>query len=311
MKNEDYDLIINFSTQMYLITGTGQTIHNALAMIMDASTDATQKKIVAKIREDLKTMTLSQALSKSGRFDGYYINCIEIGIISGNFSAIFKYLSEYYQTEKANRNLISNTLSYPLAVTAGLVAVLVILATRILPIFNSIYESVGSQLSGIGKLTLEFGYFINDYFIYLLVIVTIIFLIVVLLMKIGKLDFFGPIRSLQKNAQDLYALSNLIQAGIIIDEAVLIAFGTNVPLEEIMAHRLTPLELQLLKVSGTTGNLEEVLDTLYHEYQRKSTQKLNQLVSRFELIFIGGFTMIVAIILLSIILPLFSILINL
>ncbi len=311
MKNQDYDLIISFSKQLYLITSTGEDITGALNILLDSCDDAKMKELISSITGALDSTTLTDALKNTGFFDDHYLSVVDIGLVSGNLDSIFLYLSDYYQNEKDNQNLLFKTLSYPLTVTAVMVGVLVILATRVLPIFNSIYQSIGSELSGIGKYTLYFGYFINDYFIYILAIVAIAFIIILVLMRLGKLDFFKSIRLEQQTANELYALYNLLRAGIILDEAVRLTFGSPVELDQVMAKRLTPLELQLINVASTTGNFDQVLEILHQEYARKTSTKIDNIVTTFEMSFIGGFTVIVAIILLSIILPLFTILINL
>ncbi len=311
MKHPDYDLIISFSQQLYLITATGEDITVALNLLLETCDDQKMKNLIKVITDSMDSTTLTAALEKTGIFDEHYLGVVDVGLVSGRLDSIFLYLSDYYQKEKDNRNLLSKTLSYPLTVTAVMVVVLVILATRALPIFNSIYQSIGSQLSGIGKYSLYFGYFINDYFIYILAIAAIGFILLVIMMRLGKLDFFKSIRLDQQTANDLYALYNLLKAGIILDEAVRLTFGPGVELDQVMANRLTPLELQLINVASNTGNFDQVLEILHKEYDRKTSTKIDRLVTTFEMSFIGGFTVIVAIILLSIILPLFTILINL
>ncbi|MDD3021764.1 MAG: type II secretion system F family protein [Alphaproteobacteria bacterium] len=304
----DYDLIINFSKQMYLISTTGQGYLAGLKMLEQSTKQINMRTLLQRIITQLEQTDIIDALNCSGTFDEFYLNMVKTGLYSGNLDEIFLHLANYYQRLFDNKKKFNRLLNYPFGIITLMMAVLLVMTTRILPVFNDLYTSMGSQLTGMARWGLLMGYFINDYLVYFLIIFLGAILVLLVLIKSNKVRIFAKAASLNRTANDLFAISTLVDAGVSFDQAAgLIDMGDSGILDAF-SSRLEEMELTLLELSINNGTYEKVLKMLFSEYNLKAQDKMDESLEKFELYFGTGFVIIVAIILLSLILPLFAIL---
>lgn len=304
----NYHLIHNLSKQLYLIASTGQSYSAGLLLLESKTTQPEFKKILGQICQDLEHAGLVEALENTAIFDDYYLNTIKSGLYSGNLDQVFLHLATYYQRLEQNNQKLRKMINYPATMSLMMVGVLVVLVTKILPIFDDLYLSIGAKLTGLAQLSLQLGFFINDYFIYVLIALFAIAFAVLLLVRQDKIKIFAPAKELNQTANDLFAFSGLIKSGITFDQAVELTFNQQCGMVEALGSRLEPLELVLLELGLANGTSDKVLAMLVEDYQEKAENKMNEYLEKFELYYSSIFMVVIAVVLLSLILPLFAIL---
>ena len=304
----DNQLIVNLSKQFYLVASTGQSYQVALELVAHSTKDKQLKTLLDQINRQLNQTDLLGALKSTGLFDEYYLQLVKAGLYSGNLDEIFLHLANHYQRQEDNTRKLRQLINYPLTMSLLMAGLLAILTTKIFPVFNDLYASMGANLTGIAHLCLQLGYLINDYFVYLIIFTAFFVVGFLTLVKLNKIKIFKKAASLTKTANDLFAVVNLIKAGISFEQTTELVFFNKTSLVEAFEDKLEPLELALLELGLTNGTYEKVLAMLLEDYQNKADSKINESFEQFEFYFMTGFVVVVAIILLSLILPLFAIL---
>lgn len=91
---------------------------------------------------------LSEALRESGAFPTYVSGLVETGERTGRTEQALGALSRYYEERTRMGRRVRSALLYP-AVLLGLMLVVIgVLLVKVLPIFDEVYASLGSGLSG-------------------------------------------------------------------------------------------------------------------------------------------------------------------
>ena len=109
------------------------------------------KNLSAAVNEIYKLMetgrTFSQAIGAYPRiFGSYAVNMIEIGEASGTLDEILGRLAVYFDKEDNLRRKLKSALSYPLALTVLMAAIIALLIVKILPMFEATLDSMGGEL---------------------------------------------------------------------------------------------------------------------------------------------------------------------
>lgn len=307
MRN-DYDLIINFSKQMYLISTSGQSFLAGLRLLETNTTQMRMKNLLTQVIAQLEQNDIIFALESTGLFDELYLDLIKAGLHSGNLDEVFLHLTNYYkQLDQSNRKL-RRLLNFPIGMSLVMMVIMIILVTRILPVFSDLYAGMGAQLTGVARISLQLGYFINDYLVYFIIIVLSGVLLLLGMIRQDKVEIFKKAKALNRASNELFAVSTLVKAGVSFDQAAGIANMSKSGVIEAFSSRLEPLELSLLEMSIQNGTHEKVIEMLFDEYRQKANTRMDESLAKFELYFGTGFVVIVAIVMLSLILPLFAIL---
>lgn len=91
---------------------------------------------------------LSAALRESGAFPAYVCGLVETGERTGRTEQALAALSRYYEGRMRLGRQLKKAVLYP-AVMLGLMLVVIgVLLVKVLPIFDSVYATLGSRLSG-------------------------------------------------------------------------------------------------------------------------------------------------------------------
>ena len=89
-----------------------------------------------------------KALEATGVFPDYCLHMIALGEESGNLDVCMNSLADYYEKEDAIANSIRDAVTYPFIMIAMMAAVIVVLVSRVMPIFEQVYVELGSEMTG-------------------------------------------------------------------------------------------------------------------------------------------------------------------
>lgn len=333
---KDGDLAV-FCNQLALVLKAGMTLHEGI-MIMtedlkhEGYLETTLKVIQKELNEG---KSLSKALIKEGSFPDYMIDMIEIGTKAGRLEEVMEALGNYYEGEELLKKNIKSAVFYPLLLSFMMVVVILVLCTKVLPIFQEVYRNLGGEMPGIAQGFLQFGLGISRY-IYA-VIASIIALGVgglwMMGTKAGKRTtkrIVGRCRLAEKisTARFAAAMSLMIASGLDTEETLRMASkmvehkrvkikieACKAKLEEgqsfVKAMTETQIFSQLLTkmlVMGMrTGHMDQVMGHIANQYQEEVDEALRKRIAIIEPIAVAGLAIIIGSILLSVMLPLMEI----
>lgn len=166
-----------FCEQSGMILESGLSMLEGIS-IMEGDVDP-QNTQYKKMYEDMRTCleetgVFHEALTKTGLFPAYVIQMTKIGEETGNLDVVMKGLAAYYEREENTMQDIKSAISYPLMILCMLLAIMLVMVVKVMPVFNQVYEQLGSQITGPGAVLLRLGEILKQYWIIPAVIVCLL-----------------------------------------------------------------------------------------------------------------------------------------
>lgn len=102
-------------------------------------------------------MALSEALQNSGAFPVYVCGMVKAGEKTGRTEEALSALARYYEERIRMDRRIRAALTYPAVMLALMLVVIGVLLVKVLPIFDSVYASLGGSMTGLAGGLLALG----------------------------------------------------------------------------------------------------------------------------------------------------------
>ncbi|MBR4068205.1 MAG: type II secretion system F family protein [Clostridia bacterium] len=284
----------------------------------------------------IETGSLATGLKEAGLFPDYLISMTEIGEKTGELDVVMEELSLYYEREAANRRSIKSALFYPLLLIVMMALIISVLVTQVLPIFENVYGSFDSGSSaGWMNIAVTFGKVT-------LIAAGVLLLLVIVLLIVLKLDSsqkvlqwlqnaIKPLRRLEQKlsaARFASTLGMMLRSGFPLEESMELIEGlfTNKRLRQRVSQCrqkmeegtsfpdavgetgiFEPLHCRMISVGFRAGQTDRVMSKLAVLYDEEVNTQIGHLVSIIEPSLVALMSVIIGAILMSVMLPLLSI----
>lgn len=284
--------------------------------------------------------TLSSAMEETGGYPDYAVAMVRIGEETGRLEETLEALGAYYLENTRTARQLKHTLAYPAMILLLMTVVIGVLLTRVLPVFDAVYASLGSRLTGLSGALLQLGDLLRSVLPLLLAV-----LVAMVAMVLG-LCFFAPLREAglrlwQKwfgdrgiarrfnNARFARGLSMGVSGGLPLAEAAILAeqlvcavpgaveraarcrraLEENVPLEEaLQTGDLLPVWACRMVCAGVRGGSgDRVLEEVSRRMMEEARASLEDWAAKVEPAMVLLCSVLVGIVLLSAMLPLMNI----
>jgi type IV pilus assembly protein PilC len=329
-----------YCKQFASILRAGMPLMKCLNMLAEQTENKALKDITKNVCEDVqKGSGLSQSMTQYGKkLPSILINMIAAGEASGTLDKSFEVMAEHFEKEHKTQQAIKSALRYPIIVSVVAIIVLVILLTKVVPVFVNMFKANGSKLPLPTQILVSMSEFMTGYGIYLLLV--LVFMGIIFRMYLSKeagrlafdkFKFRVPMlgKFLKKSIAARFArtMSTLMTAGVPITEALDITGkvlgnayakqGIEEVIEQVKQGRglyypiksleLYPVMLENMimmgEESGTLDNMLLKASEFYEDEVDRATKSLTGLMEPLIIIILGG---MVAFVVLSIVLPMFS-----
>ena len=133
---------------LLLHAGIGEA--NALYLLMEETDDKQMQTLLNTMARQMdEGCFLSEAFRQAGCFPAYITGLLQVGEAAGRTEEALNALYAYYENKEQMERQIISAMTYPAILLVLMLIVIVILLSRVLPVFNDIYASLGGQLSGV------------------------------------------------------------------------------------------------------------------------------------------------------------------
>lgn len=336
-----YDKIF-LTKYLALMLRTGSDLFKAIDILISDFTKQSVRAFLFEVRENLeKGQPFYLAFSRYPRyFSQVFVNLIKAGEVSGNLENTFERLSANLQKEQELRQQIRAALVYPILLIVGATLVIFLIIAFSLPKVAALFSDSGFEPPVFSKIVFAIGAFLNNYFLFILIIVIFtalaFWVLIVHSNKFRKIfqHFLRKLPILGKLLQTISiqrfsaTFASLITSGVPILEALEITAqvmgdenikGAVIRVaREGVAKGLTIGEAfkrepafpntvsNLIAISEKSGNLSDILSTLAEFYESEVKTSIKVLISFLEpaLLFFIGIT--IAIIALAVIIPIYQ-----
>jgi len=330
-------LVLN--QQFNTLIKAGLPILRALDLLATRASAPKLRPILTQIRDRVREgKSLSEAVDEAGVFSKVYSTAILAGEKSGNLSGVLEYYIAYQRVSTGVQKKLVAALVYPTLLIITATAIVTYLVTFVVPKFGALYRDLGVELPTPTKILIAITI---DYRPYILGCVGLLALTGIAIFFWSrseqggvmfdrfkfKVPLLGPTLLKFQVAQFCRTLGTLLTGGTPLVAALATASdsigsrlvrgtvgqATQMVREgeslhgALSANQVMPeMALDMIEVGETSGALAPMLNSVAEFYEEEVSLKLGALVSLIEpvlLIFMG---LLVAGILISLYLPIFS-----
>lgn len=222
--------IADLCLQLALLLRAGVRLSDGLFLLSDAETDSSYRTMLSDMAQQIENgALLSEAFNNSDSFPPHVIGLLEVGERVGRTEETLLALTRYYEDlEKRNRQL-RNALTYPSILLLIMLVVIIVLLTRVLPVFDEVYASLGGSLTGLAGGLLTLGKLLNN----LMPVIGILLALIVA--AVAAFSFFPTLREKLLRLWNLYRGDRGISRKMNdarFAQALALAFSSGLPFEE-------------------------------------------------------------------------------
>ncbi|MEH7112097.1 type II secretion system F family protein [Neobacillus niacini] len=326
--------------QFATLMKAGVTVVEATEILAVQTESKALKKALIAVEQDLREGNpYSDSVAKHKKiFNSMFINMVKAGEVAGNMDETLEKLADDFEKQHDTVSKVKSALTYPAVIGVLAIGAVIFLLVGVVPTFVTMFEDMGAELPGITKFVLSASGFMQKFW-WLVVLIIFAFIFVIIYMKKNKktkyyLDYFllrMPIfgNMLQKAAlaRMMRTLSSLFSSSVPILQAMSIVEkvveneviarviresrgslekGRSMT-EPMMSHwAFPPLVTQMISIGESTGALDSMLSKIAEFYEKEveqGTDRLKSLIEPIMIVFLAG---VVGVIVLSIMMPMFS-----
>ena len=330
-----------FTRQLSTLTDAGIPVVQSLNILERQSHDGSLKRILGAVADEVEGgSSLSEAMSRYPKaFDELYVNMVKAGEAGGVLDIVLQRLAEFREKAQRLKRRILSAMIYPAAVITFAGGILIVIILFVIPRFMDMFEDMDLTLPVPTIIMLAITHFCVNYW-YLLPGIPIA--IVVLYKLIASthsgrrvidwvkfhLPVFGGISNKGAVARFTRTFGTLIASGVPILEALNISRDTagNILMADAIGNVhdsiregepiAAPLSqskvcddmvVSMISVGEETGNLDVMLMKIADDYDEQVDVAVEGLTSALEPVMVVGLGLIIGFVVISLFLPLISI----
>ena len=146
-----------FCEQMNMTIKAGMTPYEGIQIIMQDNEPSLQKSL-KQVEEQLDLgNNLYHSLKESKAFPNYMLDMIQIGEKAGRLEDVFNSLHIHYLQQEQIYQNIKSAFTYPMIMIALMLVIVIVLITKVLPIFALVFNQLGSSFSSFSQMLLNLG----------------------------------------------------------------------------------------------------------------------------------------------------------
>jgi type IV pilus assembly protein PilC len=330
-----------FTRQFSVMIDAGLPLVQCLEILAGQQENKTFQKVLSGVRSSVEGgTTLSSAMKQYDKiFDPLYYNMVDAGETGGILDTILQRLSTYIEKNVKLKRAVKSALIYPVSVITIAGGVITLLLWKVVPIFVTLFAGLGAELPLPTRIVIGLSNFVGSIF-GLLIVVFAVVAGVGLKMWYGtpggrlvidgvllKLPIIGMLLRKIAVARFTRTLGTLISSGVPILEGLDITARTsgNAVVEKaIQATRkaveagrslVDPLKesdvfpgmvTQMIAVGEQTGAMDAMLQKIADFYEEEVDAAVKDLLTLLEPVMIVFLGVVVGGIVISMYLPLFS-----
>lgn len=298
-----------------------------------------------KLLQDMGTQmdggeTLSTAMEKAGAFPGCITGMVSIGEQTGRVEEVLVAMAQFYEQRSRSSRQIKDALAYPTVILMLMLVVVGVLLVKALPVFDDVYASLGSRLTGVAAGLLYLGQLLKK-------VMPVLFgLLIVAVLAVLLYACCEPVRNkvsawwtarfgdrgISKkfnNANFACALAMGLGSALPLEDAVeqagrlladipgaaarcsqcakQLCSGADLSAAMSAADFLPPAESRMLAVGLRQGSSDRVMEDIADRLMEQANEALENTVAKVEPAMVLTASLLVGAILLSVMLPMMNI----
>ncbi|MCX8008330.1 MAG: type II secretion system F family protein [Patescibacteria group bacterium] len=331
----------NFTRQFSTLISSGLSIPEALSIIRSQTENSRMINLLLDIENTITSGgTLANAFEKhSDVFSKTYVALIKAGEASGELDKVLNRLAETQEKEREFKAKVKSAMIYPIIIIIGMVIVIFIMITFVIPKLTEMYNDFGLSLPFTTQILISISNFFSSYW---WIIIFLFFGLGYFLIKwkktpVGeiiidqislKIPVFGNLQRMILLTEFSRTFGMLMNSGIHVLDGLSFLEGSignslyrralseiskkiekGFSMGETFAQYTTlfpTIVSQMIKVGEETGKLDETLDKLSTYFEKESEYMVKNLTTVIEPVIMVILGLGVGFIVFSIITPIYS-----
>ena len=329
--------IISFTRELSILLNAGMNLLQSLKALARHTGNEKFRRILRKVSSRVEGGSpMWEALATFPHvFSKTYISTIKAGEMSGKLESTLEVLATHYEQQYSLLHRTRRALFYPIVVIAMVIIVILIMSTKVIPVFASLFSELNVELPPTTRVLIGTNNFLNRYWYLLLIIIAFLVLSHRLLRKtVGgrlltdrlklRIPVFGYLHLRMVISRFTRTLAIMLQSGVSILEALSISIETCG--DEIVGRQLKKIRqgvekgetiesclrepgvfplllVDMLVVGEQAGALENVLNRIAEVYEEETSGTISTITMVMEPVLIAVMGVVVAFVFLSLFVP--------
>lgn len=336
----NFNDVVNFTRQLSITINAGLTLVDSLSIFKKQIEKKTLLRMINDIDQQLRGgKTFSTALKKYPQhFSNMYISLVKSGEATGKLSTILFNLAENLEKKRAFRGKIRGAMVYPAIILVGMIMIVFILLTFVVPQLTQLYEDLDVDLPAITQQLINVSDVLAATWPIILITIAGIVLVITRALKtkyvklvydkiVMKLPVIGRVYNISSLVNSTRTLSILLSSGVSLLEGLDITLETtdNVVFQHALKnvkkkveqgaalgtameqeHIFPPILIQMVNVGEQTGNLDETLNNIAIYFESESEMAIKSMTTLIEPAILVVMGVIVGFIITAVITPIYS-----
>ena len=330
-----------FAEQLSTLLSGGVPLIRAISLLGEYSTDKNFGPVLVAVARDIASgNSMHEALDRYPKvFDHTWISMVEAGEVGGHLADALMQVAKYVKSKEALKSKIITAVSYPAVLFLMAMGVLIYFVVGIVPTFAEIFKDFDMELPTVTKVVLSVSNAVASHWFMIVVgiALTVGLFYVIVSTPSGKkvwhkfhltMPIFGKFISNIYYEKLLNNMSTLLNSGVSIINVLTVmeeSFAGNVIIKEAITYsknevasgkslsdsfrktKVFPvLMTEMMLMGEESGRLPSIMETLSQFYNEQVNQFLARFSAMIDPILIVGIGSIIAVIVLSIFLPIFK-----
>ncbi len=334
--------VITFTREFSTLLGSGIPLVGAMRMLVEHMPNVLFQRAITAIVEDLETGTrLADAFAKFPTiFPPLYLRLLAVGEETGNLETLLQEVVVYMEKEEAIINKIRGAVAYPAFIFALAIGATLVMMNFVLPALTGLFSEFGSELPLMTRIMVAVSRFVQRYFAYILLGIGAAVVLLVLYRRtqegarridflLTRIPYVGNVIVVGNMSRMCRTMATLLQAGVSLTETIDLVISTsgNARIREALERVrgkviggtaisdalrdegvIPTMVTQMIRVGEETGTLEPNLAHLADFFESQADRAVSAMTGVLEPAMIVVVGVIVAVVAISIIQPMYSIL---
>jgi type IV pilus assembly protein PilC len=328
-----------FYTELHVLVKAGLTLKDALVLITEEQTKEADKVLLKTITAAfISGKNFSDAIASHHHFSDYEFYSLQIGEKTGTLEKIFEELGLFYQRKNQQRRTVIGALSYPIIVLLTAFLAIGFMLKFVVPMFENIFKQNQTELPWITKMMIAASEMLERYFWLFCLVLLMLFVFQSVTKKKKwyrkysaafwlQIPLVGEFIRKLRIAQFTQAIHLLTTAkvpllhGIQLTQKMIDYYPLQIALEHVEHDLLLGKSLyesiekhpifdkkmsSLIKVAEETNQTSTIFKRLTNQYNQEIAYRSKMLSTTIEPIIVLVLGAIVAVILIAMYLPMFT-----
>ena len=330
-----------FAEQLSTLLSGGVPLIRAISLLGEYSTDKNFGPVLVSVARDIAGgNSMHEALNKFPKvFDHTWISMVEAGEVGCHLADALLQVAKYVKSKEALKSKIITAVSYPAVLFCMAMGVLIYFVVGIVPTFAEIFKDFDMELPTITKVVLAVSNTIASHWFLIFVVIGLLVSAFYMIISTPSgrkawhkfhltMPIFGNFIANIYYEKLLNNMSTLLNSGVSIINVLTVmeeSFASNVIIKEAITYtknevasgkslsesfrrtKVFPgIMTEMMLMGEESGRLPSIMETLSVFYNEQVNQFLARFSAMIDPILIVGIGSIIAVIVLSIFLPIFK-----